>query len=157
MTSRPDIQLQRDPHGHLVLTLADGSVHPGVVPVRAFPLSEADGPLSLVGPDGHERLWVEQPGQLPPPVKALLDEELAARSFMPRIQALQAVSGFNTPCTWTVATDRGLHDFVLNAEEDIRRLPDGRLLVTDKHGIAHLIERPAALDRRSRKLLERFL
>ena len=28
---------------------------------------------------------------------------------------------------------------------------------TDMHGIAHLITRPGTLDRRSRKLLERFL
>jgi hypothetical protein len=88
---------------------------------------------------------------------ALIRETLAARSFMPEIRALVAVSTFATPSDWTVDTDRGRHVLVLNAEEDIRRLPDGRLLVTDRHGVAYLITRPAALDRRSRRLLERFL
>ena len=149
--------LERDAHGRLVLTLADGTRHEDVHPVRAFPLSDAAGALSLVGPDGHERLWVEDPATLPAAMRQLLDEELAARTFVPQIQALVAVSTFNTPSDWTVDTDRGRHTLVLNAEEDIRRLPDGRLLVTDRHGIAFQILQPAALDRRSRRLLERFL
>lgn len=149
--------LERDAHGRLVLTLADGTRHEDVHPVRAFPLSDAAGALSLVGPDGHERLWVEDPATLPAAMRQLLDEELAARTFVPHIQALVAVSTFNTPSDWTVDTDRGRHTLVLNAEEDIRRLPDGRLLVTDRHGIAFQILQPAALDRRSRRLLERFL
>lgn len=149
--------LQTDPHGRLLLTLEDGTLHEDVHPVRAFPLSDPDGALALVGSDGHERLWVPDPGSLPAPMLALIRETLAARSFMPEIRALVGVSTFATPSDWTVDTDRGRRVLVLNAEEDIRRLPDGRLLVTDRHGVAYLITRPATLDRRSRRLLERFL
>lgn len=149
--------LERDPHGRLVLTLADGTRHDDVHPVRAFPLSDPGGPVSLVGPDGRERLWVADPATLPAAMRTLLDEALAARAFVPEIRALLAVSTFSTPSDWTVDTDRGRHVLVLGAEEDIRRLPDGRLLVTDRHGIAYLIPRPAALDRHSKRLLERFL
>lgn len=149
--------LERDAHGRLLLTLADGTRHEDVHPVRAFPLSDAAGALSLVGPDGHERLWIDDPAALPPPMRALIDAELAARSFMPSIEAIVAVSTFTTPSDWTVDTDRGRHTLMLGGEEDIRRLPDGRLLVTDRHGIAYVIAAPAALDRRSRRLLERFL
>jgi len=151
------IGLERDAHGRLHLTLADGTRHGDVQPVRAFPLAAPDGPLSLVGADGRERLWVEDPATLPAPMRALIAEALAERSFMPEIRALIAVSTFSTPSDWTVDTDRGRHVLVLNAEEDIRRLPDGRLLVTDRHGTAFVIARPAMLDRRSRRLLERFL
>jgi len=149
--------LRRDPHGHLRLTLGDGTVHNDVHPVRAFPLSDGAGALSLLGADGRECLWVADPATLPAKARELIDEELAARSFMPEIQALLDVSTFATPSDWTVQTDRGQRMLVLNAEEDIRRLGDGRLLVTDRHGVAHLISQPAALDRRSRRLLERFL
>jgi Domain of unknown function (DUF1854) len=152
-----NLALQRNAHGLLVLTLADGTSHEGVLPVRAFPLSDADGEFSFVGSDGKERLWVQEPSSLPPEVLALVREELAQRTFMPEILALKEVSTFNTPSTWTVDTDRGPHELVLNAEEDIRRLPDGRLLITDMHGISHIITQPATLDRRSRKLLQRFL
>jgi len=46
---------------------------------------------------------------------------------------------------------------VLKGEEDIRRLAGGALLVTDSHGIGYRIADAKALDRRSRRLLERFL
>ena len=149
--------LTPDAHGRLRLTLDDGSAHEDVHPVRAFPLSDPDGALSLLGADGRERLWVADPAALPADMQAQVRAELAARSFMPEIRALLAVSTFATPSEWSVDTDRGPHTLVLNAEEDIRRLSDGRLLVTDRHGVAHLITQPAALDRRSRRLLERFL
>ena len=48
------IQLARNPHGRLVLTLADGSVHEGVTPVRAFPIAAPDDGVSLLNGDGPE-------------------------------------------------------------------------------------------------------
>ncbi|EFK97445.1 protein containing Region of unknown function DUF1854, partial [sediment metagenome] len=42
-------------------------------------------------------------------------------------------------------------------EEDIRRLSGQALLVTDSHGIGYRIPDARALDKRSRRLLERFL
>lgn len=150
--------LRRDEHGRLVLHAADGSEHVGIVPVRAFPLSAPDGgPVSLVGPDGRERLWIERPEALPAPTRALLDEELARREFAPLIEQLLEVSTFSTPSTWTVHTDRGTTTLVLKGEEDIRRLGGHALLVTDSHGIGYRIADARALDRRSRRLLERFL
>lgn len=149
--------LQRDAHGRLVLRLADGTEHIGVQPVRAFPLSEPDGALSLVGTDGRERVWVERPEALASEVRALLDEELARREFAPVIERLLDVSTFSTPSTWSVRTDRGDTQLVLKGEEDIRRLSDGALLVTDSHGVGYRIADARALDRRSKRLLERFL
>lgn len=152
-----NIQVTRDAHGRLVLTTPEGAVHEGVVPVRAFPLSAPEGGLSLVGPDGRERLWVPRLADLPGPVQALLIEEIERREFGPVIEQLQAVSTFSTPSVWTVQTDRGATTLVLKAEEDIRRLGGSALLVTDSHGIGYRIADVRALDRRSRRLLERFL
>jgi hypothetical protein len=68
------------------------------------------------------------------------------------------VSSVVTPCTWFVETDRGDTEFVLKAEEDIRRLPGGSaLLIASAHGMHYRIGDRAALDRASRKLLDRFL
>lgn len=152
-----DWQLSRDAHGRLVLTLADGSEHVGVVPVRAFPLSDPDGALSLVGPDGRECRWIARLADLPAGTRALLDEELSRREFAPVIEALLEVSTFTTPSTWTVRTDRGATTLVLKGEEDIRRLGGTALLVTDSHGVGYRIADARALDKRSRRLLERFL
>jgi hypothetical protein len=150
-------KLERDAFGHLVLIEAEGVRHVGVVPVRAFPLSAPDEGLSLVGSQGRELLWIDRLDDLPEPVRALLVDDLAAREFAPTLLKLHKVSSFGVPSTWTVSTDRGDAQFVLKAEEDIRRLEGGALLIASAHGVQFRIPDVKALDRGSRKLLERFL
>lgn len=153
------MKLERNPHGQLVAHGDDGVVHLGVLPVRAFPLSAPDdGGLSLQGPDGRELAWWPALADVPPALRALIEEELAQREFVPVIRRIVKVSSFSTPSTWAVETDRGSTDFVLKGEEDIRRLDAaGRLLITDDHGLTFLVPDRYALDRASRRLLERFL
>ena len=152
------LPLHRNAHGRLVLTLPDGTAHDGVTPVRAFPIAAPGEGLSLVGNDGHELRWIERLADLAPAARALIEEELAVREFVPTIEKLVAVSGFSTPSTWTVQTDRGTTQLVLKAEEDIRRL-GGRthLLITSSDGLQYRVPDTLALDRPSRRLLERFL
>ncbi|MDM0105480.1 DUF1854 domain-containing protein [Variovorax sp. J22R24] len=150
-------QLERDAFGHLVLTDSEGMRHIGVVPVRAFPLTAPDDGISLVGSDGRELVWVDRMDALPASVRELLDEDLAARDFAPTLLKLHKVSSFGVPSTWQVSTDRGDSSFVLKAEEDIRRLEGGALLIASAHGVQFRIPDVKALDRASRKLLERFL
>lgn len=150
-------QLQRDTYGRLVLIDENGERHEGVVPVRAFPIAAPDEGIALVSSDGHEAAWVERLSDLPPIERALVAEELASREFMPAIEAILAVSSFACPSTWQVRTDRGPAEVLLKGEEDIRRLPQGRLLIADSHGIQFLIRDLATLDRHSRRLLDRFL
>jgi len=152
------IQLRRDAHGRLLLTLADGSEHAGVVPVRAFPIGAPGEGLSLLGQDGHERLWVERLADLPAALRALIEEELAVREFAPEITRIVSVSGFATPSIWQIETDRGRTELTLKAEEDIRRLAGRtRLLIASAEGVQYRIADTGALDRHSRRLLERFL
>jgi len=56
-----------------------------------------------------------------------------------------------------VETDRGETQFILRTEEDIRRLGEGRLLIASSHGLQMLVPDRFALDKGSKKLLERFL
>ena len=63
--STPAFTLTRNPLGRLVCTLADGSEHVGVLPVRAFPIAAPDEGVSLVGPAGHELVWIEHHGPVP--------------------------------------------------------------------------------------------
>lgn len=160
MPSTPtlSLQLHRDAHGRLVLTLPDGTVHAGVLPVRAFPIAAPGEGLSLMGADGHELVWLDRMDQLPGPVRGLVLDELAVREFVPAIQKILGVSSFSTPSTWTVETDRGGTQFTLKAEEDIRRL-HGRtsLLIASGEGVQYAIPDSTALDKASRRLLERFL
>jgi hypothetical protein len=155
--SNAHFQLQRDSFGRLVLTTAGGERHEGVTPVRAFPIGAPDEGISLVNFEGHEVGWAERLADLPPAIRALIDEELASREFVPEIEHIIAVSSFACPSTWQVATDRGPAELILKAEEDIRRLSQTRLLIADSHGIQFLVRDVGRLDRHSRKLLDRFL
>lgn len=157
MDENRDLRIERNAFGRLVLTAPDGAVHDGVLPVRAFPIAAPDEGVSIVGADGRELHWIERLSALPPAPRALLEAELASREFMPTILQISAVSTFSTPSNWTVETDRGSTSFVLKGEEDIRRLGHGALLIVDSHGIQFLVPDRLALDRRSKKLLERFL
>lgn len=155
--TEPRWQLQRDGFGRLVLTDADGVRHEGVVPVRSFPIAAPHEGIAVVSADGHELLWLERLDDLPAPPRQLIEQELACREFVPEIRRLAAVSSFATPSTWTVETDRGETRFVLRGEEDIRRLGPRMLMIADTHGIQYLVRDIKALDRVSRRLLDRFL
>jgi len=153
----PDFQLRRDASGRLWFTDAHGDIHDGVVPVRAFPLAAPEECISLVGTDGHELVLIERLADVPAGPQALLREGLALRDFMPESRRLVGVSSFGTPSTWTVETDRGNTAFVLKGEEDIRRLKGSALLIAGSEGVQYSIADMTALDKASRRLLERFL
>jgi hypothetical protein len=152
-----NLSLERNAFGQLVLTDANGVRHEAVTPVRANPISAPLEGIALMSTEGHEVAWIEQLAWLPTETRALLEEELEQREFMPEITRLHGVSSFATPSTWDVDTSRGRASFVLKGEEDIRRLPGGILLIADAHGIQFMIRQLSALDRHSRKLLDRFL
>lgn len=155
--AHPVFQLERHASGQLLLIAAGGERHLGVVPVRAFPIAAPDEGISLISSEGHELVWLERLSELPPPQRSLLEEELVLRDFVPEITRLKSVSSFGTPSTWAVETDRGDTSFVLKGEEDIRRLSRESLLIAAGHGVHFSVKDMGALDRASRRLLERFL
>ena len=157
LPAAPVFQLMRKPSGRLLFNAADGQEHDGVVPVRAFPLTAPDEGISLVSTEGHELLWIDRLQDLPEYERVLLQDELALRDFIPEITRLTSVSSFGTPSVWKVETDRGDTSFVLKGEEDIRRLKGSALLIGSSEGVQYSIADMTALDRDSRRLLERFL
>lgn len=150
-------QLRRNAFGQLVFTSPDGTEHVGVEPARAFPITAPRAQIALLGPDGHELVWIPKLGDLPEAIRLLVEEELEGRELMPEIRCLRGVSGYDMPCTWRVETDRGDAELILKAEEDIRRLSGTALLVVDSRGIQFLIRNPQTLDPNSRRILDRFL
>jgi hypothetical protein len=149
--------LDRDEFGKLVLSTAGGERHIGVAPVRAFPIQAPDEGISLMTGDGREVAWIPTLADLAPDMRRLIEDELRGREFMPEIRAIGSVSSYATPSTWQVGTDRGDTSFVLRGEEDIRRIGQDTLLISDSHGIHFLLRDLAGLDRQSRKILDRFL
>ena len=152
-----DFQLHRNAFGQLVFTGPDGIEHVDVAPARAFPITAVREGIALLEPGGRELAWIPRLDDLPEETRRLVDEEFAGREFMPEIRRVYAVSAYDTPCTWRVATDRGDTSFVLHVEEDIRRLSATLLLIVDSRGIQFLIRNPQSLDATSRKIIDRFL
>jgi hypothetical protein len=150
-------QLTRNAFGRLILCTPEGLIFEGVVPVRAFPVQSPEAGIALMHTDGHEVVWMDRLADVPEPAQTLIREELATREFTPEILRIISVSSFSTPCTWEVRTDRGETRFMLRGGEDIRRVGETILLVTDSHGIQFLIRDRADLDKESQKILDRFL
>jgi hypothetical protein len=157
-TNTAGLNLIRDAFGKLVLTTAQGEVHEGVVPVRAFPIQSPEDGISLVNLDGQEVAWIDLLVEVPQPQQTLIRDALAMREFMPVIESIVSVTSFSTPCTWAVETDRGNTEFVLRGDEDIRRIgTEGCLLIADVHGIQYLVRDQFALNANSKRILDRFL
>lgn len=151
-----DWSLDYDSFGRLMLA-RPGRGSCEVTAVRAFPIQAPEEGIALVDVFGHEQVWIERLGDLPEPVREQVDAALAARDFMPVIEAISATSSVTTPSDWTVHTDRGTCTLRLRSEQDIRRLPDKRLLISDADGLCFVIRDPADLDRTSRRMLDYFL
>ncbi|CAM5785330.1 hypothetical protein CCAE64S_01542 [Castellaniella caeni] len=151
-----DFTLSRDTFGRLLLARA-GCADVIVTPVRAFPISGPDEGISLVDGQAQEQAWIEQLDTLPVNLRHLIREELAQREFKPEIQRIMRASSWATPSRWDVDTDRGPAVLTLNSEDDIRRLSPTSLLIADACGVSFLVRNINALDRASRKILDRFL
>ena len=152
-----NIQFDQSPSGRWFYVSAEGVRHDHVMAVRSFPVAAPSEGIALVDVDGKELLWIPHLDHVNAEARAKIQMAMTQREFMPEILKLYGVSGFVTPSTWEIETDRGRTSLLLKGEEDIRRLSGTVLLVTDGHGVQFLIRDLAKMDRYSRKLLDRFL
>ena len=153
----PDFLLSRNQAGRLLLTFPDGRAYEGVVPVRAFPLQAPEQFVAFMSVEGKEVAWVDELSTLPQDMRDLITDEIASREMMPTIERIVSVSTLSTPSTWEIITDRGATKLILKGEEDIRRLTGSTLIITDSHGLRFVLPDMQALDKNSRRILDRFL
>jgi hypothetical protein len=149
--------LSHDPRGRLILIDAEGRRHVGVEPVRAFPISDPRRWLSICDEQGSELAFIDDLAELPQQVRAVLDEDMVRRDFVPVIERIVNVSGESEPSDWDVVTDRGTTRFTLANDHDVRRLGRQGATIVDAHGTRYLVRDFDALDAASRRLLERYL
>jgi hypothetical protein len=149
-------QLERDALGNLIFIDAKDDRHIGVYPVRAFPITAPAAGIGIMNQSGKEVCWFPDVALIPKAELTLIEEELAAREFMPVIEKITQVSTFATPSIWDIETDRGPTRIRLKAEEDIRRIAGNTLLIADSNGLQFIIKDSTQLDKVSKKLLDRF-
>lgn len=155
--STEGFQLSQDAWGQLVFTDAEGHRHEDVVPVRAFPITEPAGYVSICDGRGTELAFCDDLAKLPPETRQLIEADLARRDFVPEIRRIVRISAGLSPIEWTVETDRGTTTFLVEREEHVRRVGRDQATVTDSHRMRYLIRDLRRLDATSRRLLERFL
>jgi hypothetical protein len=149
-------RLERHPDGRLEFIDSVGRRHANVDVVRGFPVTAPAGPVAVVSATGDELAWIESVAAAAEPLRALLDEELARREFLPVIERIDSIV-LGEPAAWSVVTDRGPHGFHVAHADDVVRDADGGAVVTDTVGLRYRIRDVSALDGHSRRLLDRTL
>ncbi len=127
-----------------------------VTPRRAFPLTHAAGFVCLIDARGRELACVERLSELDSASAKALERALSRSEFLPLIERIERVIQDSTRSEWHVITDRGERRFVIEQEDHIRRLEDGRHLITDADGMRYLVPASEAMDVKSRRWLSRF-
>jgi ATP-binding cassette subfamily B protein len=123
---------------------------------RAFPLSAPESYVSLVDEHHFERACFPTLDVLPPAARGVLQQALERSEFLPQIRRIQSIVQEATLSRWEVETDRGERQFVVDQEDHVRPLEDGRYLISDSHGMRYLVPAVSELDALSRKLLGKF-
>jgi hypothetical protein len=149
------LELTLDEDGQL-WALSPGSVRLRVFARRAFPLSNPDSYVSLLDEQHFERACLVSLDALSIPAREVLQRALEKGDFLPKVQRIMTVAQEATLSRWQVETDRGPRQFIVDQEDHVRPLEDGRHLISDSHGMRYLVPVPSALDPASRKLLARF-
>ena len=149
------LELTLDEDGQL-WALTPGAARLAVFARRAFPLSAPDSYVSLVDEQHFERACFVTLDVLPAAAREVLEQALEKSDFLPKIGKIQAIDQEATLSRWQVDTDRGPRHFIVDQEDHVRPLEDGRHLISDSHGMRYLVPVPSALDPASRKLLARF-
>lgn len=127
-------------------------------PAKAFPFDGEETFLSLLNADNEELGMIPDLSVFSPEQADLLRAELKKRYFMPKIRAIKKIEDHFSVSHWKVETDLGPLDFsVKEAQKNIIRVTETRLIVVDSDGCRYEIPDHTALDRRSRSKLQLYL
>jgi hypothetical protein len=150
------LALERDGSGNLVALDRQSGSREVVVPRRCFPLSHPAGFVSLLDLRGRDRACIEDPARLDQEARRALGSVLTQSEFLPLVTRIVHVVNEGTWSRWQVETDRGQRTFIVDQEDNIRRLDDGRHIITDAFGMRFLVPVPDQLDGHSRRCLGRY-
>ncbi|MDE3257459.1 MAG: DUF1854 domain-containing protein [Gemmatimonadota bacterium] len=120
---------------------------------RAFPRSNPDRFVGLLGEDGHEICLIEDPGSLDADSQVILKAALKDAYFIPRIREILSMSPRGTGGEWTVVTEEGEIVFRTQDREALDGSEPPSITVTDENGRRYRIEDYWAMDRESRNTM----
>ncbi|GAB4455549.1 MAG: hypothetical protein OHK0029_11910 [Armatimonadaceae bacterium] len=156
------VRLFRTPGGTVRVTITDtqtGSERSflRVRIARAFPFTRPDSYIGLRdGGDGEIGILATLDG-LDPESRAIIDEELTRRYFIPRvIRVLDIREERGGMFFFSVETDKGNREFVIQGPRDsCQNLSANRMLVTDKDGLRYEFPDLSTLDAKTLAFFDR--
>ena len=154
-------QLWRRRDGRLVLRQPNedsgGMQEEPVQLACCFPWSHPSKYVSLRDDKGAELLLLESLDDLDAKVRALIEEELAYRDFLPRVTRIDAITDNTELFHWEVETTAGHRSFLTLRHERPRQLDNGDVLIRDIYNDLYIVARAEEMDAKSMKLLWVYL
>jgi hypothetical protein len=150
------LELQTNNAGQLVLVTTSGTRHENVKPARLFPLTDPDHWIAIQDCTGRELACIEDPATLPDAQRSALMTALAKRAFVPIIHSITGITRATDGYDWHVVTDRGPTTFHVDTDEAVQTLGGNRLVIIDDKNVRYLVPNAEALDKESRRRMERY-
>ena len=125
---------------------------------RAFPLSLQNQYIGLRDAKDKDIGMLETLNGLEESSRAIIDEELERRYFVPTIRKVTKVKKEYDTVNFEVETDKGERKFsVQNLKDSIQEVGGGRILLTDRTGSRYNIPDVMKLDEKTFAILSRVL
>lgn len=143
------------------IRLPNGEVYEDIHFARAFPLSHAQGYVSVLRREERDKLveigMFRTLDGMPEPSRQIIEEELDRRYFTPVIEKIHSLTEEYGQHRWDVETDRGRRVFyVRNWRDNVHELSPVRYLIVAVDGSRYEIRNIDALDSKSRAWLDRL-
>ena len=151
----PGLVLRSGGDGRLLVIDGDKSV--SVRLRQCFPWSEPHRHLSLRDDKDREVALIDDPSELAPASRRVLEDALAAAGFVLVVTRVLGVDEEVEIRHWTVETEQGRRAFQTHLDDWPRLLPGGDLLIRDVAGDLYRLANPRGMDRKSRELLWAFV
>ena len=143
--------------GETLCALIDGERHRVDRVAKAFPQTDPERFVGLIGEHGHEIGLIEKPADLDEASWEILSEALRIVYFVPTITEIRSVEATGTATVWEVETDDGEQTFRIQDREALDGTDAPSIVITDQTQRRYRIDDYWELDRDSRALIRDLL
>ncbi len=155
VTPPEQVHLRRSGRGEIDAEI-NGRTVVNVKVARCFPWSMKDRYISIRDKDGKEVALLESSEGCDACTRALLEQELRDRCFVPKILKVKSHQSEFDVVTISAQTDRGEVSFQIRSRDDVRTLSSKRAIFRDVDGNIYEVEDVTQLDRHTQRHLERY-
>lgn len=150
------LEFSRNTFGRLQAHWA-GDAPVTVEPVRSFPWTAPASHLVLLDERGQEWALIPDIALLSDKAQQTLQQALRERDFLPEVLKILSSVPPSAPCRWKVETDAGITELEVVSIDDVRRLGEHGVLITDMNGLRYRITDQRTVDAPSQAILDHYL